>query len=295
MASNPPRAKSVVMTMFGDVITSHGGRVWLGSLIALMAPFGVNDRLVRTSVFRLTEEGWLSAQRVGRRSQYALDPRAAARFERAYQRIYTPSSQAWNGRLTLVIASASAITTEQRADLRRELTGEGFGVIAPGVFAHPSVNPAALDEVLLRLAMKKSVLVCDAVQSEFAGAQPLSELILQCWELDAVNADYAQFIQSFATLPKLLSASVHLDPQQAFVIRTLAIHAFRRVQLHDPQLPLALLPPRWPGKTAFELCRQIYQLTHQDAERYVLNTLQVEGAPPSQSAPPLYRHFSGLV
>lgn len=295
MACSPPRAKSVVMTMFGDVITSHGGHVWLGSLIALMAPFGVNDRLVRTSVFRLAEEGWLCAQRVGRRSQYALDPRAAARFERAYRRIYTPSSQSWNGRLTLVIASAGTITTEQRADLRRELTAEGFGVIAPSVFAHPCVNPAALEEVLVRLGVKKSVLVCDAVQSEFAGAQPLSELILQCWELDALSADYAQFIQSFATLPKLLEATTQLDPQEAFVIRTLAIHAFRRVQLHDPQLPLALLPARWPGKTAFELCRQIYQLTYQTAERHVLSTLELEGDAAPPSAPYLYQHFSGLV
>ena len=93
MADNPLRAKSVVMTLFGDVITPHGGQVWLGSLIELLAPFGINDRLVRTSVFRLAEEGWLDAQREGRRSRYALNPSSIRRFDRAYQRIYTPSDR----------------------------------------------------------------------------------------------------------------------------------------------------------------------------------------------------------
>ncbi len=63
MTANPPRAKSLVMTLFGDVITPHGGEVWLGSLIELLAPFGISDRLVRTSVYRLAEEGWLDAER----------------------------------------------------------------------------------------------------------------------------------------------------------------------------------------------------------------------------------------
>jgi len=46
----------------------------------LVRPFGISDRLVRTSVFRLAEEGWLDAQRDGRRSRYTLNPRSAARF-----------------------------------------------------------------------------------------------------------------------------------------------------------------------------------------------------------------------
>ena len=68
LATDPPRSKSLVMTIFGDAIAPHGGRLWLGSLIELVAPLGVTDRLVRTSVFRLVQEGWLVANREGRRS-----------------------------------------------------------------------------------------------------------------------------------------------------------------------------------------------------------------------------------
>jgi phenylacetic acid degradation operon negative regulatory protein len=50
LASDPPRSKSLVMTIFGDSIAPHGGTIWLGSLIELLAPFGVSARLLRTSV-----------------------------------------------------------------------------------------------------------------------------------------------------------------------------------------------------------------------------------------------------
>src|SRR3954463_4485575 len=83
----PPRSKSLVMTLFGDAIAPHGGAIWLGSLIELAAPFGINDRLLRTSVYRLAQEGCLKATRDGRRSAYAILPEALPRFERAYRRI----------------------------------------------------------------------------------------------------------------------------------------------------------------------------------------------------------------
>ena len=295
LADNPPRAKSNVMTLFGDVITPHGGQVWLGSLIELLAPFGINDRLVRTSVFRLAEEGWLDAQREGRRSRYALNSSAARRFERAYQRIYTPSYRDWKGKWTLVLATSGTLTAEQKVGLRKELLWEGFGMIAPLVFGHPCADAETLEEILVRVGVKGKVFVCDATESEFAAARPLSELIQQCWELDTVVADYERFINYFAALPKLLKARNAINPEQAFVIRTLLIHEFRRVQLHDQQLPLELLPKNWPGKTAYELCRQIYQLTYTEVEQYVLTTLRREDKDAPEAAPYFYQRFGGLV
>ena len=295
MADNPPRAKSVVMTLFGDVITPHGGQVWLGSLIELLAPFGINDRLVRTSVFRLAEEGWLDAQREGRRSRYALNPSSIRRFDRAYQRIYTPSYRPWKGKWTLLFATSGTITPEQRADLRKELLWEGFGMMAPSVFGHPSADAETLEEILVRVGVKSHVFVCDGVESESVAARPLRDLIEQCWELGTVIADYERFIESFAILPKLLNARSTVDAEQAFVIRTLLIHEFRRVQLHDQQLPLELLPANWSGKTAYELCRQIYRSTYQGVEPYVLAILRREDEAAPDAAPYFYQRFGGLV
>ena len=59
-------ASSLIVTVYGDAIEPHGGAVWLGSLIQLLEPIGINERLIRTSIFRLTKEGWLTAEKVGR-------------------------------------------------------------------------------------------------------------------------------------------------------------------------------------------------------------------------------------
>ena len=69
LASDPPRARSLIVSVWGDALAPHGGVAWLSGLIRLMAPFGMNERLVRTSVFRLARDGWLSAQSRGRLCQ----------------------------------------------------------------------------------------------------------------------------------------------------------------------------------------------------------------------------------
>jgi phenylacetic acid degradation operon negative regulatory protein len=296
LTANPPRAKSLVMTLFGDVITPHGGKVWMGSLIDLLAPFGISDRLVRTSVFRLAEEGWLDAQREGRRSRYTLNPRSSARFERAYRRLYTPVHRDWDGRWTLVLANIGQVTAAQRATLRKELLWQGYGIIAPFVLTHPAPDMETLDDILQRADARENVLVCTVSQPDPLRARPLGDLVTQCWDLEPVIEEYAGFIEDFNGLAHILDANRGAcTPEVAFVVRELTIHAFRRVTLHDPQLPLELLPPNWQGQAAYELCRAIYRATQADSERHVRDTLLREDAQAPGAAPYFFERFGGLA
>lgn len=295
LAASPPRTKSLVMTLFGDVIVPHGGEVWLGSLIELLAAFGIGDRLVRTSVFRLAEEGWLDARREGRRSRYMLDTRSAARFKHAYQRIYTPVQRDWDRRWTVVFAIAGTITAEQRASLRSELLWQGYGMVAPFVFVHPTPDTGTLDDILRRVGVRDSVFVGSMTGTDTIAARPLGELVAQCWELGAVIASYERFLAEFGDLPRQLDAGPAPAPELAFVIRELAIHAYRRIYLHDPELPLELLPEGWPGKTAFELCGEIYRKTYGSAEQFIVDTLRREDPHAPEVADFFYGRFGGLV
>lgn len=296
LRTHPPRAKSLVMTLFGDVVASHGGAVWLGSLIELLAPFGINDRLVRTSVFRLAEEGWLDARREGRRSRYTLDPRSAARFNRAHERIYAPVQRDWDGNWTLVFANIGAITAEQRAGLRKELLWQGYGTIAPFVFAHPAPDGAALDDILQRTGTADAVFVCTASRPAGPSGRPLDALVGECWQLGHVIDEHARFIADFTGLAAQLdNGAAPPTPEEAFVARMLTIHAFRRVQLHDPQLPLDLLPPDWPGKAAFALCGRIYRATWRGAEEHIVAALRREDAEAPGAAASFHDRFGGLA
>jgi len=68
----PLRAGSPIITIYGDAIVPRGGNVWLGSLMKLVEPMGISQRLVRTSVYRLVQESWLQTEKVGRCSYYSL-------------------------------------------------------------------------------------------------------------------------------------------------------------------------------------------------------------------------------
>ena len=61
----PLRGGSLIISLFGDSISQHGNSVWLGSIIKSLEPFGLNSRLIRTAVHRLSQEGWLTSHQVG--------------------------------------------------------------------------------------------------------------------------------------------------------------------------------------------------------------------------------------
>jgi len=292
--TDPPRSKSLVMTIFGDAIAPHGARLWLGSLIELVAPLGVTDRLVRTSVFRLAQEGWLVASREGRRSSYALLPEARPRFERANRRIYAPPGLDWDGRWTLVMAPNGSIDTTLRTTVRKELEWEGYAMLAPGLLAHPAADAEPLAEILTRIKADGRIFVCSAAELPGAGSRPLGELVREGWDLSRVVADYRRFIAEFTPLLSLLHDEHDLAPQAAFVIRSLLIHAYRRVQLHDPMLPLALLPQPWPGSEAYALAQAVYRLSWERAEDYLMDVLKREDAQAPEADAGFYERFGGL-
>ena len=172
LAADPPRSKSLVMPLFGDAIAPHGGSIWLGSLIELAAPIGIGDRLVRTSVCRLAQEGWLAASRDGRRSAYSIEPQAQRRFEHANHRIYAPLDAHWNGAWTLLIAGAADIGAQQRAQLRKELLWEGYTAVAQGVFGHPAANAEILEDILARTGTQGKLVVCTAAELPGVSTRP---------------------------------------------------------------------------------------------------------------------------
>ena len=281
------RAKSLVMTVFGDAIAPRGGSVWLGSLIALLEPLGVSERLVRTSVYRLAEEGWLEASRSGRRSQYRLSAQGEKRFLRAHQRVYANSPAPWDGQWLLVSLQGTT-STAQKSALKKELLWEGFALLAPGLFAYPGDKREALAEVLTRTHMNGKVIVLSANDAGLAGSRPLEEISPDAWPLKEATKTYKKFIARFDELRHLLDFPGRPESATAFTLRTLLIHEYRRALLSDPQLPLSLLGDDWPGQQAQSLCRSLYLALEKDADRHITQTLARE----HDEVPPIAPSFT---
>ena len=126
---SPMRTNSLIVSIFGDVVTQHGHTLWLGSLVNALAPLGVNDRLVRTSVFRLVKEGWLESERVGRRSYYRFSDYGLHEYERAARRIYALEKSEWLGHWQVLIPVD--IPERQREQFRRSLHWQGYRAESP--------------------------------------------------------------------------------------------------------------------------------------------------------------------
>lgn len=285
LASHTLRANSLIITIYGDAIAPHGGTVWLGSFIKLVEPLGLNARMVRTSVFRLSREKWLVSEQIGRRSFYSLTATGRRRFEHAYRRIYDDPRQQWDGGWQVVITGGGVLPPAQRDALRRELLWEGFGVIAPGVLAHPYANQESLLDILQGTGTHDKVVVIQGRTLGALSSRPLQELVRECWNLDEIAEGYKRFSDCFRPVARAIRAARELDPEQAFCVRSLLIHEFRRVQLRDPQLPRQLLPNDWPGDTARQVCSELYMLTRQHAERHLGDTLETADGQLPAAAP----------
>lgn len=284
----------MIITVYGDSIAPHGGTVWLGSFIRLVEPLGLNPRMVRTSVFRLVKDGWLTAQRIGRRSYYSLTSAGRRRFEHAYRRIYQEARKDWEGDWQIVFLSGGDIDGTQRDTLKKELLWEGFGAIAPGVLAHPSADLASLTEILEANGVQDRLVVMRARTIGAIASAPLQALAHECWNLEAIAAHYDEFIARFRPAQRALAHARQLDPQQCFVVQSLLLHGFRRVLLRDPQLPEQLMPRDWPGIEARALCRELYRITHRPAQRHLASVLETADGPLPPAAPYFYERFGGL-
>ena len=145
------------MTVFGDAVAPRGGTVWIGSLIKALADFGISERLVRTSVFRLTQDDWLIGDQLGRRSYYGLSAEGARQFEHATTRIYGEPRPMWSGDWCLVLLADLAAAEKEL--VRKELGWQGFASISSSVLAHPSPNLEELDATLRQIGLQQKLVV----------------------------------------------------------------------------------------------------------------------------------------
>ena len=284
----PIRGGSLLITIFGDSIAPRGGLVSLGSLIGLARPFGLTERLVRTSVARLAGDGWLVARREGRRSEYRLTPTGRDRFAEATSRIYGATPDSWDGQWTLLVLPAA--NGARRQDIRDELRLLGFGQLSPGVFAHPNWDVAEARAALRGLDGATEGLL---LKSTSEGSATDRSLVATGWDLGDLTRRYARFVDTFTPVADSIGSAP--TDEAAFVVRTLLIHEYRKIHLRDPLLPPALLPEHWVGSTAYDLSRRLYSTVFPAAERYLSNTASTNTEPLPAADGSAYARFGGLT
>jgi phenylacetic acid degradation operon negative regulatory protein len=267
------QATSLIISLFGDAVAPHGGRIWLGSLIGLLAPLGLSERLVRTSVFRLAKDGWLATEAHGRRADYLLTPAGRRRFDEASRHIYASHAPLWDRRWRLILV-VGELDAKERESLRRALFWQGFGVLDASTFIHPSADLGAAFDALVAEGLSPllgKLLPLLAAESRFELSANDAGLVKRAWNLGELGDAYAGFVAAYLPILAELRRDRHaaIAAEEAFLLRTLLIHDYRRLLLRDPELPDVLLPGDWPGQQARLLTRELYRRLRAPSEQHL--------------------------
>jgi phenylacetic acid degradation operon negative regulatory protein len=270
---NRIKAGSLIISVFGDAILPRGGEIWLGGLINLLAPLDLNERLIRTTVFRLVKDEWLTTQTQGRRTDYKLSTSGWRRFEEASKQIYAANAPHWDQRWRLVML-VSELSPKDRERLRRAFYWQGFGEINTNCFIHPSADLSAVFDALRVDGMThvlSHLMPLVAAQPRLGQSANNADMVHSAWDLAQLSESYIEFVKIYQSILDALvkSKKSNIDDESAFLTRTLLIHDFRRLLLRDPELPEVLLPAKWPGQTARMLTKALYQHLLVPSERHL--------------------------
>lgn len=262
LAAEPVRATALIVTIYGDVVVPRGGTLWMGSLIAACARFGISESLVRTAVSRLVASGQLEGAREGRRSYYRLAEAARIEFDLASRLFFDPQPPA-TGYLLRV--------------------GEPPGHNEPGIhYARLAnglhVRPRFMSEPAGDSALAFSI---DPV----SGVARMPDFAAALWDLESPHDAYRAVIDGFSPLARDPGAAGRLGDADALAIRLLLVHRYRRAVLKDPRLPDDALPDDWPGPEARRLFASLYLDLSPAADRAVSGSFESASGPLPASTP----------
>ena len=222
--------------------------------VAAFAPLGRETQAVRQTLFRMVREKELVARKAGRVKFFSLSPYGRAATAAGSEKISSTPDERWDGDWTIVRYEFSSSERVDRDRVRDLLETEGFAPIGRAVFVHPRDRSARIVEALRDVGTLDKVMLFRA--RKISGENDAA-LVRRLWDLAALERRYAKFLDDFSFMLRRQERA--WDPEAAFAARLAVVLAFLDVAWDDPELPLSLLPARWPGRRARELAATLYQ------------------------------------
>ena len=287
-------ANSLVLTIFGDYICSHGGEIWLGSIIKMVEGLGISQRLVRTSVYRLAEKGILQSKQVGRRSFYSLTEKGFRQFSTAAERIYRYQQNNWDGEWRVVFTTLKNISKKDKEKFQNELVWLGFNRLSNGVHANTLAQLDVVNKIVHEMKLDDSVV---AMQATSMGNNPLKSsgnMIKQCFNFDVMKQEYLEFINFFNGILVSAESTDSKSDEMCFMLRTLLIHKYRHILLREPEVPHELVPEDCLSHKAREITEKLYKLICNQAEVYFLQVGEAEGGELPKVNKEYFTRFGGI-
>jgi phenylacetic acid degradation operon negative regulatory protein len=232
------------LTVLGEYVLPRPQGVWQETLVAALVSLGYTQQAARQALARSTRDGWLTAERRGRRARMALSSRTADLLRTGAERIYSFGQPwQWDGRWLVVVLRVPEERRAVRHQLRSRLAWTGLGSLGGGVWLTPHVER---EGELAAAINDEPAAEARSFVAELGSMGDPRALVADAWDLDAVRAQYEAFVDDFARVRAL-------TPEACFRQQTLLVHAWRKFPFLDPGLPAELLPAGWPRERAHGL------------------------------------------
>ncbi|HLO62696.1 MAG TPA: PaaX family transcriptional regulator C-terminal domain-containing protein, partial [Azonexus sp.] len=158
--------------------------------------------------------------------------------------------------------------------VRRALFWQGFGALGTDCFVHPSAELSSVLDALIAEGLSSSLaslLPLFAADSRSAQSASDADLVSRAWDLAMLAGAYSEFVATYRPILEELRRDhlATISDQDAFLLRMLLIHDYRRLLLRDPELPEVLLPAEWPGQQARLLCKELYKRLETASNRHL--------------------------
>lgn len=289
------RSGSVLLTLFADFVVPHGGAVALGSMVEAGALTGISEQTIRSSVNRLVADGWLITEALGRRSICRLSEMGHKRFNMTIPRVYQNANELWDGQWNILVANHWLFESDIYSQYVRDLVWSGFGRVSENVFIRPKLPVHSDCDGDLQEVGSNPIVCFSGFSNELTQTSSLNELIRKAWDLATVAARYQVFVERYEDLLATIWKSPRIPGAQAFAIRSMMIHDYRRIRLLDPALPSSLLPDNWNGERAFYIAHELYDLLVPASEQFIMEVMQgPDGRVPYVDSS-FYNRFGGLT
>lgn len=272
-AAEATRPKDLIFTLFGEYLLEHADAVWVGSLIALLEPFGLTEGSVRTNLSRMAKKGWLHTERVGKHAVYGLTEMGRSLLEEGQSRILHPTwDRSWDGRWLLLTYSIPEDARKARDRLRDRLAWLGFGSMGNGIWLSPHDVQDEIQALSRRMELQDHLMT---FRLEPMDDERTAELVSRCWDLAHLDSSYRAFTRRWKPEldPRSSAHGTFERSERSFRLRFELIHEFRRFPLEDPFLPRRLLPDPWSGDEASRVFRELRDALVGPADAYVKDIL----------------------
>jgi phenylacetic acid degradation operon negative regulatory protein len=267
-------ARSALFDLYGDHLRTRGSQAPVSALVRLLAPLDIGAPAVRTAVSRMVRQGWLAPVRLPGGPGYTLTPRASQRLDEAAERIYRQRDQPWDGCWHIVIVER----LRDRAGRQRVRAGLRYLGYAP-LDETTWISPRASVELDALLAAER--LRAELFHASYAGDP--GGLLARAWDLDGLARAYRRWLASAGDL--ITAAGPAASDETVFAVRSILVHEWRKFLFSDPGLPVALLPPGWPGHDAARLFQAESARLWPAAARFVDRCLRADQPAAALPAP----------